>query len=102
VKNKKIEGDATRTITHASDSTRPVKEWDKAAGVYTYSVEYQKNFNVISQAIATSMWSPQVPGLNQTVFNAEVWISILSILVVFSLVVTSRNRIRKLTLSYPL
>jgi hypothetical protein len=39
---QKIAAGATRIITHASDSIRPVKEWDKATGVYTYSVEHPK------------------------------------------------------------
>ena len=92
---------ATRTITHASDSIRPIKEWDKATGVYTYSVEHPKNFTVISQAIATNIWSPQSKGLNLTAFNALVAISIVSaVLVAFGLVVTRRNRIRKLPLSH--
>ncbi len=55
---QKIVAGATRTITHSSDSIRPIKEWDKVTGVYTYSVEYPKNFTVISQAITTNMWNP--------------------------------------------
>jgi len=98
---QKIAAGATRTITHASDSTRQVKEWDKATGVYTYSVEHPKNFTVISQAIATNMWSPQIMGLNQAAINSLVAISIVSaVLVSSSLVVTRRNRIRKLSLSH--
>ena len=98
---QKIVFGATRTITHASDSTRPVKEWDKATGVYTYSVEHPKNFTVISQAISTNMWSPQIMGLNQAAFNALVAMSIVSAaLVASSLVVTRRNRIRKITVSH--
>jgi len=30
---QKIAAGTTRTITHASDSTRPIKEWDKNTGV---------------------------------------------------------------------
>src|SRR5665647_3247889 len=98
---QKIAAGATRTITHASDSTRPVQEWDKATGVYTYSVEHPKNFTAISQAIATNMWSPQIMGLNQAAINSLVAISIVSaVLVSSSLVVTRRNRIRKLSLSH--
>lgn len=100
---QKIVAGATRTITHAADSTRPVKEWDKATGVYTYSVEQPKYFTVISQAISTNRWSYQILGLNQTVFNAlEAVIIVLAVLVVSSVVfVARRNKIRKLTLRYP-
>ena len=31
---QEIAAGASRTITHASDSKRLVKEWDKATGVY--------------------------------------------------------------------
>jgi uncharacterized membrane protein YozB (DUF420 family) len=101
---QKIVAGATRTITHASDSTRPVKEWDKATGVYTYSVEHPKNFTVISQAIATNMWSPQIVEQNQTSPNALMATSILiAVLVASSIIlVARRNRLRKLTLSHPL
>ncbi len=96
---QKIVAGATRTITHSSDSTRTIKEWDKATGVYTYSVEHPKNFTVISQAIATNMWNPQTLNLNQTTFNAVVAISIvLTVFIASSLVITRRNKIRKLTL----
>ena len=101
---QKIVAGATRTITNASDSTRPVKEWDKATGVYTYSVEHPKNFTVISQAIATNMWSPHIVEQNQTSPNALVAASIgIAVLVASSIVlVARRNSLRKLTLSHPL
>jgi hypothetical protein len=100
---QKFVAGAIRTITYASDSIRPIKEWDKATGVYTYSVETPKNFTVISQAIATNMWSPQKIGLNQTVFNALAAASIvIAVLVVSSIAVTRKIRLKKLTLSYPL
>ncbi len=96
---QKIVAGATRTITHSSDSTRPIKEWDKATGVYTYSVEYPKNFTVISQAISTNMWNPQTLDLNKTTFNAVVALSIvLTGFIASSLVITRRDKIRKLTL----
>lgn len=96
---QKIVAGATRTITHASDSTRTIKEWDKATGVYTYSEEYPKNFTVISQAIATNMWNSHNMNLNQTTFNAVVAISIVSaVFIASSSVIARRKKIRKLTL----
>jgi hypothetical protein len=98
---QKIVAGATRTITYASDSIRPIKEWDKATGVYTYSVEHPKNFTVISQAIATNIWSAQFLGLNQTFLFTEL-VTVSIVLIAFSLVVVARkNNIRRLTLSSP-
>jgi hypothetical protein len=99
---QKIVAGASRTITHACDSTRIIKEWDKATGVYTYSVEHPKNFTVITNAIATNMWSPQILQVNQTVFYALV--SVIIVLVVLVLVsvivVTRRKSIKRPALSY--
>ena len=50
---------AERIITHACDSKRIIKEWDKATGIFTYAVERPKNYTIISQAVATNMWEPQ-------------------------------------------
>ncbi len=99
---QKIVAGATRTITHSSDSVRPIKEWDKATGVYTYSVEYPKNFTVISLAISTNMWDPQTMDLNQTTSNALVAISIvLAVFIVSSSVIARRNKTRKLMEIHP-
>jgi hypothetical protein len=94
---------STRTITHASDSIRIIKEWDKATGVYTYSVEHPKNFTVITNAIATNIWSPQILELNQTVFYALVAVSIVLAVLILSLVIVvgKRKTIEKPALRYP-
>jgi hypothetical protein len=94
---------ATRTITHANDSLRLVKEWDKASGVYTYSVEHPKNLNVVSEAIATNMWSPQILGLNQPVFYGIAAVSLVLAALALSLaiVVARKKTVKKPTLRYP-
>lgn len=91
---------ATRIITHASDSKRPVKEWDMSTGVYTYSVEHPKNLTIISTAVATNMWSPQILGINPPVFYELVAVIItLTVLILGSAtVVAKRKTIRKLAL----
>ena len=61
---------ATRTITHASDSIRQIKEWDKTTGIYTFSVEHPKNLTITSTAIATNMWTPQTFRLNPMLLSA--------------------------------
>jgi hypothetical protein len=92
---------ATRTITHASDSKRLVKEWDKNTGVYTYSVEHPKNLTVISTAIATSMWSPQPPELNQTIFYALIATSIAAVVVLSSVMfILGKKGLKPPTLSH--
>ena len=60
---------ASRTITHANDSYRD-KEWDKATGVFTNSSEIFRNWSARVNIIATNLWSPQILGLDQTVFYA--------------------------------
>ena len=99
---QKIVAGVSRTITRASDSIRLVKEWDKATGVYTYSVEQPKNFTVISQAVATNMWSPQIL-LDQTLSNSLIAVSIVLAVVILPsiIVVAKRKKIKKLALRYP-
>jgi hypothetical protein len=60
---------AERTITHACDSKRIIKEWDKTTGVYTYSVERPKNTTIITQAVATNLWTPQNQEQNPGLVN---------------------------------
>ena len=64
---QRIVAGASRTVTYANDSLRN-KQWDRATGVYTYSVEHPKNFTVISYVVATNMWLPQTFSLNSTLF----------------------------------
>ncbi len=72
---QKMVAGANRTITHACDSKRIIKEWDKATGVYTFAVERSKNITIITQAVATNMWAPQ----NQE--TKEVFNTLLAVLV---------------------
>ena len=60
---------ATRTITHASDSGK-YKEWDKATGMYTETIDNLGNYTINAFATATNMWAPQILGLDQAVFYA--------------------------------
>ena len=88
---------ATRTITHASDSERIVKEWDKATGIYTYSLEKPKNFTVISTAIGTNMWNPDSSNQNQSEFNVLITAGVVvAVLLVFSLVIAAKRKSPKM------
>jgi hypothetical protein len=101
IEQKTVAG-VTRIITHASDSKRPVKEWDMATGVYTYSVEHPKNLTIISTAVATNIWSPQILGINPPVFYDLVAVIItLTVLILGSAtVVAKRKTMRKLALPH--
>ena len=84
---------ATRTITYASDSIRLVKEWDKSTGVYTYSKEHPKNLTLITNAVATNMWSPQILGVNQSeVYILVAIIVVLTVLALFLPKFVSRKK----------
>ena len=89
---QKIVAGATRAIIHACDSTRIIKEWDKATGVYTYSVERPKNFTIITNAVATNIWTPQVLEADQTDFNALVAVSIVLAVLALSLGIALARR----------
>jgi uncharacterized membrane protein YozB (DUF420 family) len=93
---QKIVAGASRTITHACDSKRIIKEWDKATGIYTYAVEHPKNFTIITNAIATNMWSPQILEVNQTVFYGLIAVSVVLAAGVMSLVVIVTKRKKSL------
>jgi hypothetical protein len=100
---------ATRTVTYGSDSFRH-KTWDKATGVFLHANERFKNITnkdgwyieditVNTQAIATNMWSPQILGLNQTVFYGVVGAVALVLLIWVSAIAASRTkRIKELAL----
>ena len=103
---------ASRTITYGNDSFRH-KEWDKATGVFVASSEVIKNvtnrdgwyiedLTVNIRAITTNMWSPQLLGLNQTLFNAlAAAIIVPALLILSSVIVVARTkRERNLVLSY--
>jgi hypothetical protein len=66
---QKLVAGAERTITHACDSKRIIKEWDKATGVFTYAVERPKNFTIISEAVKTNLWTPQSQTQNSALVN---------------------------------
>ncbi len=84
---------ATRTITRASDSIRLVKEWDKVTGVYTYSKEQPKNLTLITKAVSTNIWSPQVLELNQSEIYVLITTAIvLTLLTFFLLKFVSRKK----------
>lgn len=93
---------ASRTITFGNDSFRH-KEWDKTTGVFVGSSECYRNFTtktgwyiedltVTIQATATNMWSPQILGLNQTVFYILVLLVMVIVGFFLSSIIVMRRR----------
>ena len=84
---------ASRTVTHASIPGMVYKEWDKASGVYVHAIEYTTNYTIITDAVATNMWSPQTLGLNQTAFYQLVAATIvLAVLLLFLVMFIARRK----------
>ncbi len=98
--------EATRIVTYGNDSLRH-KEWDKATGVFVGSSEVLKNvtnkdgwyiedLTVTVQAIATNMWSPQILGLDQTLFSTIVTVSaVVAIVILTPLVIVAQRKRKK-------
>ena len=60
---------ASRTVTHASEPGIVYREWDKTTGVYVHAVTYNNNYTVVTDAVATNLWSPElILGLNPAAF----------------------------------
>ncbi len=83
---QKMVAGAERTITHACDSKRIIKEWDKATGVYTYAVERPKNITIITQAVATNLWQPQNQEKDTELVNMLI-VAVVSLAALFAITV---------------
>jgi hypothetical protein len=59
---------ATRTVTYLNNSMGRFKQWDKATGVFVETIDNVGNYTVNAIAYATNMWSPEIFGLDPTVF----------------------------------
>lgn len=91
--------DASRTVTHASDPGKVYKEWDKATGVYVHAIEHTTDYTVITNAVATNMWSPQIQEPNQTEFYSWLALSIVLAVAIPStlLFIVRRERLQRTT-----
>jgi hypothetical protein len=90
---QKIVAGASRTITHANDSSK-YKEWDKATGMYTETIDHLANYTIDAYATITNMWAPQILGLDQTIFYAIITV-VVAVIVVAVLVLVVFRRKRK-------
>jgi hypothetical protein len=87
---------ASRTVTHANESGKVYKEWDKATGVYVYAITYTNNYTVTTNAVATNLWSPElILGLNPTTFYTLVTAVTVVAALILSLVIVITRRKRK-------
>jgi len=59
---------ATRTVTYLNNSMGRFKQWDKATGVFVETIDNVGNYTVNAIAYATNMWSPEIFGLDSTIF----------------------------------
>ena len=96
---------ATRTVTYGEDSLRH-KEWDKATGLFIGRTEYYKNvttktgwyiedLTVTVKAVATNIWSPQILGLDQTMFYTSVTAGIVAVaILILAVAVVIRKKRR--------
>lgn len=96
---------ATRTVTYGKDSLRH-KEWDKATGLFIGTTEYYKNvttrtgwyiedLTVTVKAVATNMWSPQILGLDQTMFYNSVTVGVVAVAILILAVAVVIRKKRK-------
>lgn len=69
---------ATRAITYASDPGKVYKEWDKSTGVYVHAIEFTTSYTIITKAIATNMWSPEILGIEQALFFGIVGVIVMT------------------------
>jgi hypothetical protein len=77
---------ATRIVTHADDPGKVYKEWDKATGVYVYSLEETDNYTIVFNATATNIWSPMTseknPAASYQIAVAAMVLTVLMLLLV--------------------
>ncbi len=74
--NQETFAGAVRTITYVNFTDRQ-KQWDKATGVFVTTKDILSNYTVSAVANATNMWSPQILGLDQTVFYETVGVVVV-------------------------
>jgi hypothetical protein len=100
---------ASRAITGGSDELREVKEWDKATGFFTCSVEVYKNatnsegyyigdLRVTIHAVATNVWDRQIFGWEKNVFVLTVSVLVLIVAIsVSALIIWQKEKQKRKT-----
>ena len=97
---------ATRAVTYTNRTLNGIvldKQWDKATGFYIQSADDITTaapvavngglaYTINARAYATNIWSPQILGLNQTVFYIVIVIVIVAVALIVSVLVLDRRR----------
>lgn len=78
--------DAKRTVVFSTFENIEC-HWDKNTGILVQKIQSEDNYTQTILAIKTSMWQPQIFGLDSTIFNALIMIifAIIAIVTVFLL-----------------
>ena len=100
-RNVTIEGEeemviagATRTTTYA-DLPERFKRWDKITGVFVETFDPLENYTIQATAIATNMWSPQIFGLDPTLFYVVVLVAVIIVIALVASVILMISRRKK-------
>lgn len=97
-RNITIEGEETktiagskRTVTFANTPERH-KEWDKSTGFFVTTIDTFEDYTINATAIATNMWSPQLFGLDPTLFYVVVTIVVVVAIAAVALGIATARR----------
>lgn len=72
---------ATRTVTYINNSMGRYKQWDKATGVFVETIDNVGNYTVNAVAYSTNLWSPQIFGIDQTVFFVVIAATVIVVVI---------------------
>jgi hypothetical protein len=97
-RNFTIDGEEQKTIAGATRTTTYIdvpgrfKRWDKSTGVFVETIDDLGNFTVNATVLATNMWSPQIAGMDQTLFYGVVIAVVIAVVVLVIIFVASRRK----------
>jgi hypothetical protein len=89
-KTETIDG-MPRTITYVHTEKRN-KEWDKVTGVFVQTVDNYPGYNATANTYATNMWTPQILGLEPTVFYAVISVVIILVAATILVIIAFRRK----------
>ena len=97
-RNFTINGEEQKTIAGATRTTTYIdvpgrfKRWDKSTGVFVETIDDLGNFTVNATVLATNMWSPQILGLDQTLFYGIVIVVVIAVVALVIVFVARRKK----------
>ena len=87
---------ANRIVTYTNATSAGLarhKEWDKATGFYVQSVDNVGTYTINANAYATNIWSPQILGLEQTIFYSIIVVIVAVVLIALILIIVRNKRV---------